>query len=264
LVEQLGMWRSELITGAPNAFFGRQGGVSNGSVTGLNCGLGSGDDPDDVARNRSLAAKALLPGARLVGLYQTHSTDVVTVTEPWPDAARPHADALVTARRGILLGIVTADCAPVLFHDPVAGVIGAAHAGWRGALGGIVEQTISAMVAIGADRDRILASIGPCIAAPSYEVGEDFRSMFETRWSGDWSRFFTTSEDYGRPAEGKWYFDLAMLVSYQLITSGIVRRQERWPEFDTYADSDKFYSFRRATHRQEPDYGRQIALIGLA
>jgi YfiH family protein len=186
-----------------------------------------------------------------VTAYQVHSPVCVTVTEPWPDAARPHADALVTDRPGLLLGILTADCAPVLFVDRAAGVIGAAHAGWKGALAGVTDQTITAMCALGADRARIAAAIGPCIACASYEVDDSFRARF----SAENGEFFSP----GRP--GHWQFDLEAYVAHRLKMAGIAVVERLG--LDTYAAPQRFFSFRRATHRSEPAYGRQIALIGL-
>jgi YfiH family protein len=230
----------------------RRGGVSTGLVEGLNCGFGAGDDPAAVRENRRRAAQAVLPGAVLVSVRQIHSPDAVTVVPPWPDEQRPRADALVTARPGLLLGIVTADCAPVLLVDRAAGVIGAAHAGWRGAHGGVIEATVAAMEALGARRDVIAAGVGPCIAQPSYEVGADFRAQFPE----EAARFFALG------AAGHLQFDLPGYVAARLADSG-VGQVEVLP-CDTYADPVRFYSFRRATHRSEPTYGRQLSLIGLA
>ena len=166
--------RAGALGAVPHGFFGRRGGVSEGAVAGLNVGLGSGDEPALVMENRQRAANAVLPGAALVGPYQIHSPDCVTVTEPWSHDARPEADALVTDRPGILLSVVTADCAPVLLADVEAGVVGAAHAGWRGAVGGVTDRTIAAMLALGARVERIAAAVGPCIAQKSYEVDHGF------------------------------------------------------------------------------------------
>ncbi len=243
--------RAAALGDVAHGFCGRVGGVSTGLVGGLNVGLGSGDDPAKVAENRARATAAVLPGARLVTVYQVHSPDCVTVTEPWPDTARPHADALVTDRPGLLLGILTADCAPVLLADRAAGVIGAAHAGWKGALAGVTDQTVTAMCALGADRARIAAAIGPCIARASYEVDDGFRARFS---EAD-GVFFSP----GRP--GHWQFDLEAYVARRLALAGIALVERLG--LDTYAAPDRFYSFRRATHRDEPGYGRQIALIGL-
>lgn len=230
----------------------RRGGVSTGAAAGLQCGFGADDDVDSICENRRLAAEAVLPGAALVSVHQVHSPDVVVVEEPWGVDERPRADALVTRRRGILLGIVTADCAPVLLADSAAGVAGAAHAGWRGAHGGVLENTVEAMVSLGADRARIAAAIGPCIAQPSYEVDEGFRARFDE----DDARFFAP----GRP--GHWQFDLPGYVAKRLQSAGIAAVDTLG--HDTYADADRFYSYRRATHREEANYGRLISLVGLA
>jgi len=247
------VFRAQGLAGLPHGFLGRRGGVSTGLVAGLNVGLGSADDPAAVAANRRLAAQAVLPDARLVTCYQVHSALCVEAGE-WADADRPHADALVTNRRGLVLGILTADCAPVLFADAQAGVVGAAHAGWKGAFGGICEETISAMERLGARRSRISAAIGPCIAQASYEVDEAFRARFLAQDSAHEAHFAA-----GR--EGRWQFDLEAYVSVRLAESAIGRIERLG--LDTYAAPDRFYSFRRSTHRAEPDYGRQISLIGL-
>jgi YfiH family protein len=246
--------RSHLLAGVPHGFLGRRGGVSQGDVAGLNCGLGSGDEPADVAENRKLATEAVLPGAPLVSVYQVHSPRCVTVTEPWADDARPEADALVTDRPGLLLAVVTADCAPVLLADREAGVIGAAHAGWKGAMTGVTDATIAAMASLGARREEIVAAIGPCIAQASYEVDEAFAGRFLSEAAGN-ARFFAP----GR--EGHLHFDLEAYVAHRLESQGIAAAAKLG--LDTYPAAERFYSFRRATHRQEPAYGRQISLIGL-
>lgn len=246
--------RADLLAGLPHGFLGRRGGVSTGIVSGLNVGLGTGDEPAAVAENRARAVAAVLPGAQLATVYQVHSADCVMAMEPWPDAQRPHADALVTDRPGLLLGVVTADCAPVLLADPVAGVIGAAHAGWKGAVGGVTDATIACMEVLGAHRDRIVAAIGPCIAQPSYEVDGGFHDRLVAA-DGENAQFF----EAGRP--GHWQFDLEGYVAARLDAAGIAAVERLG--LDTYADAGRFFSFRRATHRGEPDYGRQIALIGL-
>ena len=186
--------RSALLAGVPHGFLGRRGGVSVGVAAGLNTGLGSGDEGEAVAENRRRAAAAVLPGAPLVGVYQIHSPDCVVVDAPWSDAGRPHADALVTRRAGLLLGIVTADCAPVLLADPAAGVIGAAHAGWKGAIGGVTDSTIAAMIGLGARRESIVAAVGPCIAQASYEVDDGFARRFEEYDPAN-ARFFSPGRD---------------------------------------------------------------------
>ncbi|QHL91392.1 peptidoglycan editing factor PgeF [Sphingomonas changnyeongensis] len=247
--------RADQLGAVPHGFFGRLGGVSTGPVAGLNAGLGTGDDPAAVAENRRRAAAAVLPGAPIVSLYQIHSADCVRVDQPWAEAERPRADALVTDRPGLLLGIVTADCAPVLLADPAAGVVGAAHAGWKGALAGVTDRTVAAMVALGAVPERIIAAIGPTIARASYEVDEDFARRFEAEDPAN-ERFFAS----GRP--GHCQFDLEAYLVARLAAAGIGRIAALG--LDTYADADRFFSFRRATHQGAPDYGRQIALIGLA
>lgn len=253
-MSEIEVWRAEALAGVKHGFLGRVGGVSDGVCWGLNAGLGSHDDPASVAENRRLATQAVAPDATLIGLYQIHSAAVVTVAAPYADADRPHADALVTDRPGIALGIVTADCAPVLLSDPQAGVIGAAHAGWKGAIGGVTDATIAAMESLGADRGRIVAAVGPCIARASYEVDEAFRARFaEDDREND--RFFTDGK------AGHAWFDLEAYVAHRLASAGIGRVETLGQ--DTYAQPDRFYSYRRATHRSEPDYGRQISLIAL-
>lgn len=247
--------RAAALAGIPHGFLGRRGGVSTGVVAGLDMGS-RGMDPGDermaaVMRNRALGVAAILPGARLVTVYQVHSDHCVVAGE-WDEATRPHADALVTDRPGLLLGILTADCAPVLFADGAAEVIGAAHAGWRGAHGGVIEATVSAMERLGARRERIAAAIGPAIAQQSYEVSDDFRGQFA---AGD-DRFFAP----GRP--GHLQFDLEGYVAALLAAAGVGVIEKLG--LDTYSDESRFYSYRRATHRGEPDYGRQFSLIGLA
>ncbi|WP_109808135.1 peptidoglycan editing factor PgeF [Sphingosinithalassobacter portus] len=247
--------RASALGDIPHGFLGRRGGVSQGMHAGLNVGPGSDDEAEAVAENRRRAREAVLPGARLVTLYQVHSADAVTIVEPFEERLRPRADALVTDRPGLLLGILTADCAPVLFADPQAGVIGAAHAGWKGAIGGVTDSTIAAMEMLGAQRDRIAAAIGPCIARASYEVDDGFLQRFCAE-DPENERFFAA----GRP--GHHQFDLEAYVAHRLASAGI--RQVELLGLDTYADADRFFSYRRATHRGEPDYGRQISLIGLA
>ncbi len=239
---------------APHGFLGRRGGVSKGIVAGLNVGSGSGDDPAAIFRNRGLAIAAIRPGAELATVHQCHSADAVPVVRAWPIDERPSADAMATDRHGVLLGIVTADCAPVLFADIDAGVIGAAHAGWRGALAGVTDSAIAAMERLGARRDRIHAAVGPCIAQPSYEVDEAFRERFLAD-NPDNARFFAIGQS-GRP-----HFDLEDYVIHRLVAAGIEEVEAL--NLDTYADPDRFYSFRRATHRGEPDYGRQLSAIAL-
>jgi hypothetical protein len=247
--------RSGLLEGVPHGFFGRKGGVSKGAVAGLNCGLGSDDDPKAVETNRRLAADAILPSAPLASVYQIHSPRAVIVTEALPIDDRPKADALVTARKGLLLGIVTADCAPVLLADIEAGVIGAAHAGWRGATAGVTDQAIAAMISLGAKVERISAVIGPSIAKASYEVDHGFAERLVGEDPNN-ERFLSEGPT-GNP-----HFDLEAYIVSRLAAAG-VRRIEA-TGLDTYQLEDRYYSYRRATHRIEPTYGRQLSLIGLA
>jgi len=255
ILEDVEVIRAEALAGIPHGFLGRRGGVSTGLVAGLNVGLGSGDDGAAVAENRARAATSVLPGAALVACFQVHSPDCVTVTHPWSDAERPQADALVTDRPGVLLAIVTADCTPVLLADREAGVVGAAHAGWKGAIGGVIANTVAAMVALGARREAIAAAIGPTIAQPSYEVDDRFRARFLDDDHSANARFFAA----GKP--GHWQFDLPGYVAARLALTGVGHVEDLM--LDTYAAPDRFYSFRRATHRGEPAYGRQMSLIGL-
>lgn len=246
--------RADTLAPIPHGFLGRCGGVSRGIVAGLNTGFGAGDDAAAVIENRARAAEAVLPGAQLVSVHQIHSAICATVTQPWSDAERPEADALVTDRPGVLLGIVTADCAPILFADREAGVIGATHAGWKGAIGGVTDSTISAMIALGARSERITAAIGPCIARPSYEVDEAFKDRFCSEDAYN-SWFF----DPGVP--GHWQFDLEAYVAHRIRKAGVHAVQAL--DLDTYSAPDRFFSFRRSVHRGEPNYGRQLSLIGL-
>ena len=241
--------------GVRHGFLGRRGGVSAGVCAGLNVGFGSDDDPAAIQANRRLAVEAVAPGAKLVTVHQVHSaTALIAEAEPWPDDARPPADAIVTDRAGLALGILTADCAPVLFADRTAGVIGAAHAGWKGAFGGVVESTVAAMEGLGADRSRIAAAVGPCIARRSYEVDDAFFRRFVDQ-DPEQERFFAG----GR--EGHHQFDLEAFVLSRLAGAGLGRVEALGQ--DTYGQPDRFYSYRRATHRGEPDYGRQISIVAL-
>lgn len=242
------------LSGAAHGFLGRCGGVSTGLHAGLNVSY-SEDDPAHTAENRRRAGEAVQPGARLLTCYQIHSPDVVTVAAPWEDSDRPKADALVTDQPGLLLGVLTADCAPVLFHDPEAGVIGAAHAGWKGAIGGVTDRTVEAMEALGADRSRIAAVVGPCIAQKSYEVDAGFEARF-TGEAAENARFFRA----GRA--GHSWFDLEGYVAARLAAFGV--GSVGMLGEDTYSQPERFYSFRRSTHAGEAGYGRQISLIGLA
>jgi YfiH family protein len=238
--------------GVPHGFLGRRGGVSTGKVAGLNVGIGSKDERTVVDENRRRAVTAIKPGAALVTLHQVHSAEAVYAESAWPIDARPHADAVVTDRPGLLLGILTADCAPVLLADAEAGVIGAAHAGWRGAISGVTDTVVEAMERLGARRERIAAVVGPCIAQPSYEVDEAFRDRFLAAGAAN-ARFFT--------ADDKPHFDLPAYVLERLRGAGVGRFENLG--FDTYAAPDRFFSFRRATHRGESDYGRQLSAIAL-
>ena len=246
--------RAAALAGIPHGFLGRAGGISSGIVAGLNVGLGSDDDPAHIAENRRRAADAVLPHGRLVTVYQVHGVDAVAVREPYDDALRPRADAIVTDRPGLLLGILTADCAPVLLGDREAGVVGAAHAGWKGALAGVTDTVLASMEALGARRERITVAVGPCIARRSYEVDEGFATRFEAADPAN-ERFFTP----GRA--GHLQFDLEAYVARRLAAAGVARIETLG--LDTYADAARFYSFRRATYRGEPDYGRQISLIAV-
>ena len=205
--------KAPLLDAVPHGFAGRRGGVSGGIYAGLNVRLGSEDDPDAIVRNRDLARDAVLPGAALVTARQVHSARAETVTAPFAMDARPEADAIVTDRPGLLLGILTADCVPVLFADPAAGVVGAAHAGWKGAIGGVTDATLAAMEALGATRSRIVAAIGPCIGRASYEVTDDFAHRFEEQ-DADNARFFSA----GKP--GHLQFDIGGYVAARLAAAG--------------------------------------------
>ena len=247
--------RAGLLAEVPHGFLGRRGGVSTGVCAGLNTGFGSGDDPAVVAQNRRLAVEAVAPGAALVSCYQIHSERVAQVNAPWPDDQRPEADAMVTDRPRVALGILTADCTPVLLADVEAGVIGAAHAGWKGAFAGVLENVVAAMARLGARRERIVAAVGPVIARKSYEVDEGFFTRF-TAADPEHERFF------GEGKPGHYQFDLEAFALSRLAAAE-VRRVEALG-LDTYADPDRFYSFRRATHLGEPGYGRQLSIIALA
>jgi YfiH family protein len=251
---QVEVIRAALLAGVPHGFLSRRGGVSEGVCAGLNVGHGSGDDPVLIAENRRRAVAAAAPGTTLVTVHQIHSAQVVEVTEPWPDEARPRADAMVTARPGIALGILTADCTPVLLADREAGVVGAAHSGWQGAFAGVLGETVAAMARLGAVPERIVAAVGPTIGRRSYEVDEGFFARFVAA-DEDNDLFFTD----GRP--GRYQFDLEGFVLARLAAAG-VRRIEALG-LDTYPDDARFYSYRRATHRGEPTYGRQISIIAL-
>ncbi len=248
------VFRARALEGVAHGFLGRRGGVSTGEVAGLNCGLGSGDERALVVENRRLAAEAVLPGARLVTVHQVHGATCVEAGD-WPDDDRPHADAIVTNRSGILLGVVTADCAPVLLADVEAGVVAAVHAGWRGAVAGVTDAAVAGMLKLGARIERIAAAVGPCIAQKNYEVDHKFAdAVIAVDSAGE--RFFAEGPA-GRP-----HFDLEAFVAARLAAAGVARVETLG--LDTYADETRFYSYRRATHRGEASYGRQISLIGLA
>lgn len=244
---------SPLLAPLRHGFFGRRGGASSGVFAGLNCGYGSSDQHEAVTINRHRVATALQvePDA-LIGVHQVHSADVVTVVDP--TAPLPKADALVTALPGLALSILTADCQPVLFADPVAGVIGAAHAGWKGTLSGVLEATVAAMAGLGARRADIRAVIGPSISQRAYEVGPEF---FETVLAGDSgaARFFAMGQD------DRMQFDLPGYGLYRLRLAGV--GQAEWTRHCTYSDSERFFSYRRSVHAKEADYGRLISAIAI-
>jgi YfiH family protein len=238
---------------ARHGFFTRKGGASSGIFAGLNCGPGSTDLSDAVILNRARVAQALdLAPAALISLNQVHSARVVTLTAPFTD--RPQADAMVTATPGIGLGILTADCQPVLFADAKAQVIGAAHAGWRGARDGVLEATVDAMLALGATRAGIVAVIGPTISQAAYEVGPEFFETF-TDDEPEAARFFVNGQG------DRMLFDLPGYGLHRLRTAGVGHAE--WTRHCTYRDPDRFYSFRRTTHAAEADYGRLISVIRL-
>ena len=241
----------------PHGFFTRQGGVSTGPYASLNCSLSSGDAREAVLENRASAVRAIgADPARLVGLMQVHGTDVVEVGTPWSAGAGPRADAMVTRRPDIALGIITADCAPILFADPEAGVAGAAHAGWRGAVAGVIDATVAAMTRLGAQPGRMAAAIGPCIRQASYEVAADLRDavMHHNPLS---MQFFAP----GR-REARWQFDLAGYCAARLTDAGIGTVQVL--EADTGADAARFFSYRRTTLNGGGPSGHQISIIALA
>lgn len=237
-------------------FFSRQGGVSGGIYASLNCGPGSNDDRAHVMDNRARAMAVLEQEPdHLVTVHQHHSPDVIRVVQTWPLASAPKADAMVTTEPGIALGILTADCAPVLFADADNGVIGAAHAGWKGALGGVIDATVAMMTQAGAELGNICAAVGPCIAQESYEVGAEFRSAFLEAATGN-ARFFLPGD-----AAGKFQFDLPGYVRHRLEECCVGSVEVLG--LDTYADAERFFSYRRATHLGESDYGRELSAIVL-
>ncbi|MEQ8355136.1 MAG: peptidoglycan editing factor PgeF [Kiloniellaceae bacterium] len=239
-----------------HGFFCRDGGVSEGLFSSLNCGYGSGDDQDKVTENRRRAmAEMDLEGARLVTAYQFHSPDVVEVRKPWARGEAPKADAMVTRERGLALGILTADCVPVLLADAEAGVVGAAHAGWKGALGGVLQATVAAMIRLGAEPGRIAAGIGPAISQRSYEVGPEFPAPFLEQ--------DPRNDDFFCPGkrQGHFHFDLKAYAARCLGKAGLT--DIRTLPCDTCAEDQRFFSYRRACQRQEPDYGRGLSAIYL-
>lgn len=240
-----------------HGFFTREGGVSEGLYESLNCGLGSGDDPERVHKNRSLAMRQLgLRREALVTAYQVHSARIAVVDAPWPAGSRPQVDGLVSRSREVALGILTADCAPVLFADRRAGVIGAAHAGWRGARSGVLAETVTAMLDLGAHIEDISAAIGPCIRHDSYEIGPEFRLAFVAEEPATADLFKPSSR------EGHFQFDLAGYVARKLTAVGVASLSVL--PYDTFAEPDRFFSYRRATLEGIGDYGRLLSAIALA
>ncbi|MFM9864776.1 MAG: peptidoglycan editing factor PgeF [Micropepsaceae bacterium] len=242
--------------GVAHGFFGRQDGVSGGIYASLNCGYGSGDDSVDVCENRTRVATWLgTSEPQLITLYQIHSTDALHVTEPWTRAAPPKADAMATTLRGVALGVLAADCGPILLADHRAGVIGCAHSGWKGALGGVAESIVSLMERLGAVRSRIRAATGPCISQDSYEVGPEFEARFAEADTGN-RRYFVPS-----PRAGYWQFDLPGYVTARLKATGIGAVETL--NMCTYEHNESYFSYRRTTHRGETDYGRNVSAIML-
>lgn len=248
-----------------HAFFTREGGVSDGIYASLNGGLGSNDDAGKVRENRARMAAALgVAPTHFVSCYQIHSPDVIVATEPWTREASPRADAIVTRTPGLAIGVTTADCGPILFADADAGVIGAAHSGWKGALTGVCEATLAAMEELGAKRDNIRVVLGPMIRQPNYEVGPEFVARFCE--SDDRNHTFFKDLPNGGTAGGNGartpHFDLAGFIAHRLAAAGV--RQVEDLGLCTYADPDRFFSYRRTTHRREPDYGRHVNAIVLS
>ncbi len=243
------------IPGLRHAFFTRDGGVSTGIHAGLNAGIGSQDDPANVVENRRRIAERMgVAPARLLTLYQTHSPDAVVATGPWEGTSRPRADAIVTRTAGLAIGVTAADCGPILLVDPTARVIGAAHAGWKGALTGILESTIAAMEKLGAERSGTVAAIGPLIRQHSYEVGGEFVERFMAADAENALYFIPSAR------EGHAMFDLAGFIRTRLENAGVLMIDD--VGVDTYSDP-RFYSYRRSVHRNEPDYGRHVHAIVL-
>jgi YfiH family protein len=244
------------IAGVRHGFFTRSGGVSQGVYSSLNCGFGSKDDAECVASNRARAMGQMgLPGDALLTTYQVHSNLVAVVEEPWQMADRPKVDAMVTKRPGIALGILAADCAPVLFVDPEAGVLGVAHAGWRGAFGGVLAAAVETMRELGAEPADTIAAVGPCIAQRSYEVGQEFPGPFLEQESNN-ADFFAPA-----PREGHFLFDLPGYVTRRLGALGLGKITSL--SVDSFSESDRFFSYRRACKRGEPDYGRGLSAIAI-
>ncbi|MCA3554200.1 peptidoglycan editing factor PgeF [Aestuariivirga sp.] len=242
--------------GISHGFFTREGGHSTGLFSSLNCGMGSGDDKEVVAKNRAVVAERLgLAPDSLLSAWQIHSPDAVVVSGPWDGGQRPRADALVTKTRGVGLGVLTADCGPVLLADPKAKVIGAAHAGWKGALTGVTTRTLAAMEEQGADRANVTAVIGPTISKAAYEVGPEFPGHFTETDPGN-ARYFTPS-----PRAGHFMFDLPGYLAGRLRAEGVGAVVNL--SLCTFSDERRFFSYRRATHRSEKDYGRLISAIAL-
>jgi len=242
------------VAGIRHGFFTRQGGVSDGLYSTLNCGLGSKDEPACVIANRGRVAAHLGAATdNLITAHQSHTAMALVVDEPFARNAIPRVDAFVTRTPGLVLGALAADCAPVLFADPTAGVVAAAHAGWRGAVGGILEATIAAMEGLGADRARVRAAVGPCINLPSYEVGPEFEAQF-LRAAIDNARFFATPAGKARA-----HFDLPGFVAHRLTEAGVMNIERQSP--CTYAGETLFFSYRRNVHQGKLDYGRQISAI---
>lgn len=245
-----------LLPGIRHGFFTRDGGVSDGFYASLNAGLGSRDAPERVAENRARMAAALgVTPDRLVTAYQVHSPNVVVAVEPWSRAQAPHADAVVTRVPGLAVGVTTADCGPLLLADREAGVVGAAHAGWKGALAGVAEAAVDAMEQLGSSRRRIVAALGPMIRQPSYEVGPDLVARFAADDPGN-GRFFAPGA-----RDGHAMFDLAGYIAARLRRAGIERVEDLG--HCTYADPARFFSYRRSTHLADADYGRHISAIAL-
>jgi polyphenol oxidase len=242
--------------GITHGFFTRSGGHSTGVFSSLNCGLGSGDDPDLVKMNRNVVARALgLAAGHVVSAHQVHGVEVAEVRSVWPLEGRPKVDGLVSRTKGIGLGVLTADCGPVLFADADAGVIGCCHAGWKGAVGGVTDATVKAMVALGANAHNIVAVLGPTISKAAYEVGPEFPKPFLEQSSAH-GAFFTPS-----PKAGHFMFDLPAYLRMRLKALDLKAVHDLG--LCTYGDEARFYSYRRATHRGEADYGRLISAIAL-